>query len=65
MADAGFADVQAREMPSWQGAEDTMWDRAVESTADDEAMRAMRAEAERVRAMRGRTRRLLVRGIAG
>jgi cyclopropane fatty-acyl-phospholipid synthase-like methyltransferase len=65
MTAAGFTDVEPREMPSWQRAEHAMWERALASSVDDEAMRAMRAEGERVAALRGRSRRLLVRGVAG
>lgn len=61
---AGFTEVVARDMSRWQQAEYRMWDDALASEVDDEAMRSMREEAQRLLAVRGRLRRLLVTGNA-
>ena len=61
---AGFLDVAVRSMTAWQHAEYAMWQDALASDVDDDAMRSMREEASRVLPQRGRVQRLLVTGRA-
>lgn len=62
---AGFVDVQAREMRSWQRAERAMWEAVVEEEpGGDPAIEALRAEGERVLPTLDHIARMLVSAAA-